>query len=291
MPKTTKRAATKRAARVAKAHATQLPKLEVKQAPRKAPGYKPPARGLARYPWLIGLTLLVIAVSVYGMYFYQVGPFARPVKPVVVSPTPDLRYQSPSPCLNIVKNLIDTAPAPGAAEIAKMPHYYPKPPKMIINTHKFYCAGVNTTKGFFVIELLPQYAPITVNNFVFLAQNHFYDGLTFHRLVPDFIIQGGDPKGNGTGGPGYKFQDEPVRGNYMKGWVAMANSGPNTNGSQFFICLQDDTTRLQKLYNLFGHVVFGMDVVQKLQAPNPDDPKTKNIKPDVMTHVIIQVAP
>ena len=130
-----------------------------------------------------------------------------------------------------------------------------------------------------------------MNNFVFLANDHFYDGLKFHRVVAGFVIQGGDPLGTGSGGPGYKFNDEPVLGEYTAGAVAMANSGPNTNGSQFFICTANDTTKLQKSYNLFGHVVQGMDVVLKIQGPDPAAPKTKNIKPDVMNHVIVVQAP
>src|SRR5207245_5957720 len=135
-------------------------------------------------------------------------------------------------------------------------------------------------------ELDPQLAPKTVNNFVFLAQHHFYEGLKFHRVVSHFIIQTGDPLGNGTGGPGYKFADEPVKGNYTQGCVAMANSGPNTNGSQFFICTADDTGKLQKSYNLFGRVVQGMDVVQKIQGTG-DDTASKNIKRDQIYHVIV----
>ena len=105
--------------------------------------------------------------------------------------------------------------------------------------------------------LQPDLAPVTVNNFVVLARNHFYDGLTFHRVVAGFVIQGGDPKGDGSGGPGYKFNDEPVHQAYVQGALAMANSGANSNGSQFFICTADDTTKLQPLYNLFGQVVSG----------------------------------
>jgi len=96
---------------------------------------------------------------------------------------------------------------------------------------------------------------------VFLARDGFYDGLTFHRIVGDFVIQGGCPEGTGRGGPGYRFEDEPVVGEYEAGAVAMANSGPNTNGSQFFICTVDDRHKLTKAYNLFGQVVQGMDVV------------------------------
>jgi cyclophilin family peptidyl-prolyl cis-trans isomerase len=115
------------------------------------------------------------------------------------------------------------------------------------------------------MELDPKLAPNTVNHFVALARDGFYDGLTFHRVVPDFVVQGGDPEGSGRGGPGYKWADEPVKGEYTLGAVAMANAGPNTNGSQFFICIDDCRTKLQKLYNLFGYVIDGIDVAQKVQ--------------------------
>ena len=141
---------------------------------------------------------------------------------------------------------------------------YSAAPPMTINTARKYLVTLNTVKGNIVLKLDPALAPITVNNFVFLARDHFYDGLTFHRVEANFVIQGGDPKGDGSGGPGYKFKDEPVKGEYTAGCVAMANSGANTNGSQFFICTVDDRAKLQKLYNLFGYVQSGMDVVLKI---------------------------
>ncbi len=113
-----------------------------------------------------------------------------------------------------------------------------------------------------MFELFDGDAPMTVSNFVALTMRGFYDGLTFHRVVPGFVIQGGDPSGNGTGGPGYKFDDEPVHRDYDEGIVAMANSGPNTNGSQFFIMLADNP--LPKQYTIFGKVTSGMDVVHKI---------------------------
>ncbi|GAC1380157.1 MAG: hypothetical protein NVSMB33_05960 [Ktedonobacteraceae bacterium] len=300
MPKTTKRAVTKRAARIAKAHATELPKLEVKEAPvtKRMPGYKPPARGIARYPWASTfLTLLILGLGVFTLYFYHVGPFALPpvkAKPIVkVAPTPVIptptSATTPSPCLSVVKQLTDTAPAPSAAEFNKTTHTFSAAPAMSIDTKKVYCAGINTNRGLIVLELDPGLAPNTVNNFVYLAQHHFYDGMKFHRVVPGFIIQSGDPLGNGTGGPGYKFNDEPVLAKYTQGCVAMANSGPNTNGSQFFICTADDTKILKPLYNLFGHVVQGLDIAKKIQGPG-DDASTKNIKPDVITHMIVIAA-
>jgi cyclophilin family peptidyl-prolyl cis-trans isomerase len=117
-----------------------------------------------------------------------------------------------------------------------------------------------------VVELDPALAPNTVNNFVAQARTGFYDGLIFHRVVPAFVIQGGDPEGTGRGGPGYKFADEPVRGEYTLGAVAMANAGPDTNGSQFFICIDDCTSKLAKSYNLFGYVTSGIDVAQATQV-------------------------
>ncbi|MDE3075599.1 MAG: peptidylprolyl isomerase [Chloroflexota bacterium] len=137
---------------------------------------------------------------------------------------------------------------------------------MTIDVNRTYTATLDTDKGAIVLELDPKLAPVTVNNFVFLAKNGFYDGLTFHRVEPGFVIQGGDPTGTGTGDPGYKFQDEPVKGQYTEGCMAMANSGPNTNGSQFFICTADDTKKLQPLYNLFGRVTQGMDVAKQIKV-------------------------
>ncbi len=125
-------------------------------------------------------------------------------------------------------------------------------------------ATINTDKGDIVIELFADKSPLTVSNFVYLANNSFYNGLTFHRVVPNFVIQGGDPKGDGSGNPGYSFDDEEVKGEYVEGSVAMANSGPNTNGSQFFICLEDQPD-LPKSYNLFGIVTSGMDVVKSIE--------------------------
>lgn len=123
---------------------------------------------------------------------------------------------------------------------------------------------ITTEKGVIEFTLNADAAPKTVSNFVYLAEQGYYDGLTFHRVEPGFVIQGGDPSGNGTGGPGYKFEDEPVQGEYVEGAVAMANSGANTNGSQFFITLADVSRTLPKQYNLFGKVTKGMDVVKNI---------------------------
>lgn len=125
-------------------------------------------------------------------------------------------------------------------------------------------AVIQTAKGNIEFEIDPE-ALKAASNFIFLAKDGFYDGLTFHRVVSGFVIQGGDPAGNGTGGPGYKFEDEPVTLDYKKGIVAMANAGPNTNGSQFFIMLSDHP-ELPKQYTIFGRVISGQEVVDKIQV-------------------------
>ncbi len=140
-----------------------------------------------------------------------------------------------------------------------------KPPAMQIDLDTIYQVVIETDKGSITMELDPELAPNSVNNFISLARDGYYDGLTFHRVVSEFVIQGGDPEGSGRGGPGYKFADEPVKGEYTLGAVAMANAGPDTNGSQFFICIDDCRSKLQPLYNLFGYVIDGLDVAQDIE--------------------------
>jgi len=140
-------------------------------------------------------------------------------------------------------------------------------PPMVIDTDKRYTATMVTSHGTMVIELDPLAAPKTVNSFVFLARYHYYDGVIFHRVIPGFVLQGGDPTGTGTGGPGYKFDDElPAPGRYQVGSLAMANAGPHTNGSQFFVISGPDGVRLPPQYALFGAVVSGGDVVTAIDA-------------------------
>jgi cyclophilin family peptidyl-prolyl cis-trans isomerase len=151
---------------------------------------------------------------------------------------------------------------------------YKSPPPMTIDTSKTYVAHVDTTCGAFDITLDAKVAPKTANSFVFLARNHFYDGLSFHRLVKDFVIQGGDPKGDGTGGPGYELPTEAPKNGYKEGSVAMANSGPDTTGSQFFVTVSANGAKNlggpPYLYSDLGTVTKGMDVVQKLMTFAPD---------------------
>ena len=149
---------------------------------------------------------------------------------------------------------------------------------MGIDPAKRYTATMETSMGTLVIALDPIAAPRTVNNFVYLAAQHYYDGVIFHRIISGFMCQGGDPDGSGRGGPGYKFGDElPKPGKYQIGSVAMANAGPNTNGSQFFIVSGPSGCGLPPLYSLFGQVVKGLDIVEMMQnvPTGPGDrPKT-----------------
>jgi cyclophilin family peptidyl-prolyl cis-trans isomerase len=145
-----------------------------------------------------------------------------------------------------------------------------QPPTMEIDPNQRYTADIKTSAGDITIELLLQEAPQTVNNFVFLARQGFYDGVVFHRTINGFMIQTGDPTGTGRGGPGYRFDDEPVRRRYTAGTVAMANAGPNTNGSQFFIVHGKDVG-LPPNYTIFGTVTSGMDVVDTI-ATAPTKP-------------------
>lgn len=198
---------------------------------------------MARYPWASTIfTVLLVGGIVGVLYVNHVGPFALP--PV-------------HPC-NLKTHVCQK-------------------PAVTINKDKLYVATLKTTAGTIVINLDAKDAPLATNNFVYLANQHFYDGLTFWRIEQKGkpspltnspstldLIQGGDPQGDGKGGPGYSFNDDPVVGDYVAGAVAMANSGANTNGSQFFICTGDDSTQLAKSYSLFGHVVSGLDIAQKI---------------------------
>ena len=141
------------------------------------------------------------------------------------------------------------------------------PPPMIIDPAKRYTAEMVTSKGTMTIALDPIAAPATVNNFVFLARWHYYDGIVFHRIIPGFMLQGGDPEGSGRGGPGYRFKDElPAPGRYEIGSLAMANAGPDTNGSQFFVVAGSEGETLAPKYSLFGKVTSGMSVIQQINA-------------------------
>jgi cyclophilin family peptidyl-prolyl cis-trans isomerase len=147
------------------------------------------------------------------------------------------------------------------------------PPPTVIDATKGYSITVHTSRGDFVIALVePKVAPQTVNNFVYLAQNHFYDGLTFHRVVPGFVVQGGDPLGNGTGGPAYKLPDESNPSKWQRGTAGMASSAAGVSGSQFFITLGDAPFLASNgVYNHFGTITSGMEVVDRLQVGDTID--------------------
>jgi cyclophilin family peptidyl-prolyl cis-trans isomerase len=228
------------------------------------------------------LAVAVLAVVVAGLV--AVGVIFNRV--AGKDSSPGVASASPSPTAQISATPAPTAaPTPAAATIAYADcskasfgpplapfqppavdlHKYAAAPPMQIAIGKLYQATITTPRGKIVLCLQPTLALASVNNFVALARNHFYDGLTFHRVEANFVIQGGDPKGDGTGGPGYSFPDEPVHNLYVDGAVAMANSGPNTNGSQFFICTGTQCSSLQPQYNLFGKVESGLDIAKLTQ--------------------------
>ena len=161
-----------------------------------------------------------------------------------------------------------------------MAKQYSGPPEMAIDPKKKYTATIETSAGTMTAEFFPEDAPATVNNWIFLAREGYYEGVIFHRVIPGFMIQGGDPTGSGSGGPGYKFNDEKVNRKYTRGTLAMANAGPNTNGSQFFIMHAD--YGLPPQYTIFGKLISGEDVVDTIAGAKrnaqdrPAEPTTIN---------------
>lgn len=180
-------------------------------------------------------------------------------------------------------------PFPALDGSAPRSQQFDAPHEMGIDTAKRYTATLETTLGSIVIALDAINAPVTVNNFVALAAQKYYDGVIFHRIINGFMCQGGDPTGTGRGGPGYRFQDEPVKQRYQLGSVAMANAGPNTNGSQFFLISGASGVGLPPQYNHFGQIVKGMDVLDAMQGVETD--RSDRPRTDVvMTSVTISVA-
>jgi len=161
---------------------------------------------------------------------------------------------------------------------------YSAPPALAIDPAKQYAATMETSAGTMVLKLFPGEAPQTVNNFVFLAREGFYDDVIFHRVISGFMIQGGDPTGTGRGGPGYRFNDEPVNRRYSRGIVAMANAGPNTNGSQFFIMHRDYP--LPPNYVIFGQLTSGEDVLDAI-AGAPTGAQDRPLEPVSITSLAI----
>ena len=231
---------------------------------------------------LLGLLLVVFLIGT-GLYF-TVSKFKQEVNSASATPTPApqslnfLFNQTPSPAAATQQQTQggQTQAQPQASELPleknKVLSKFPGILKPEILQNKK--AVIQTNKGIIQLQIYPE-ASMAASNFLLLAANGFYDGLKFHRVEAGFVIQGGDPLGDGTGGPGYQFPDEPVTREYLKGTVAMANSGPNTNGSQFFILLADHP-ELPKHYTIFGQVIAGADVVEKIAVG------------DIMQKVVIQ---
>ena len=200
--------------------------------------------------FIVGISGLVLGLAVACGSDDEPTSQATPVATPVATPTP-----APTP-----------APAQTMQQTEERPEVmsksYSSYPDMVIDEGKKYTATMETSKGTIVLELFADEAPRTVNNFVFLAREGFYDGVIFHRVISGFMIQGGDPTGTGMSGPGYRFDDEPVNRSYLKGTLAMANAGPNTNGSQFFI--MHTNFNLPPNYTIFGFATEGQDVVDAI---------------------------
>jgi len=194
---------------------------------------------------------------------------------LIVKPTRETAPQTSGTIESTMK------PSPSSKSLAK--------PELIINAKKTYSVTLQTTEGEIDILLDTKKTPQTANNFYYLAKSGLYDNVIFHRVIPGFTIQGGDPTGTGTGGPGYKFEDEKFVGEYTRGTVAMANSGPNTNGIQFFIMHAD--TSLPPNYTIFGTVTKGLEVVDKIATAKTIEDGLENstpVTPAVITKAIVQ---
>lgn len=204
---------------------------------------------------IASIVLLIIVLGFAGWYAITKKSATQNTPPrediIVNIPPPPLSNSPAESLTNTTKPVVTPS----------KPMQLPKP-SMTIDQSKTYSAVLKTSEGDITIALAADKTPITVNNFVYLAQAGFYDESPFHRVIKGFMIQGGDPTGTGRGSPGYRFDDEPFTGTYSRGTVAMANSGPDTNGSQFFIMHTDYA--LQPNYVIFGHVIEGMDVVDKI---------------------------
>lgn len=209
------------------------------------------------------IVVIFIILAVVGLVSAGASSFKNNFSSDSTTPTPTDSVLFNKDTLGAQNNTtpINSKPEPTKMNIKQ----YPKFPgslsaKEILDKK----AVIETDKGIISFEIYPE-ATKAASNFIFLAKDGFYDGLKFHRVVPGFVIQGGDPLGNGTGGPGYKFEDEPVTKQYSKGIVAMANAGSNTNGSQFFIML-DDHPELPPQYTIFGKVIEGQDIVERISV-------------------------
>ena len=222
-----------------------------------------------------------LAIIVGMLFLVACGTEATPVVLVTTSPTPTI-VRTPTP--TILPMPTPLAEQEGSAKIKQ----YSQPPQLTIQADSRYVATIHTNHGDMVIELFPKEAPITVNNFVFLSRDGYYDGVIFHRVIQGFMIQGGDPTGTGGGGPGYKFEDEfvPTLVFDQPGYLAMANSGPRTNGSQFFITVVP-TPHLNGAHTIFGRVIQGQDVADAISVV-PANSSSKPLQDVVIESIEIE---
>jgi cyclophilin family peptidyl-prolyl cis-trans isomerase len=246
------------------------------------------------------IAVLAIGISIF-ILAQPTGPSSPAASGTSATPAATLTVPTPQPTVKV-----GIVPKPSTAELAasttacapflkagNKPQGSKKwgaPPSMVIDKSKHYQAKIYTTYGLITADILPKLAPITANNFVFLACNGFYDNLTFHRVIPGFVIQGGDPLGNGQGGPGYQFKDEKVARNYQIGDLAMANAGANSNGSQFFVIQGAQGVALPHNYNLFGHVTAGENIVDQIVNAPSDSSTNAPSSPVHITKVAIHVS-
>jgi cyclophilin family peptidyl-prolyl cis-trans isomerase len=233
-------------------------------------------------------------------------PQDTPASPLAITPTPTPTLgDTPTVDVNgtATPSLGDTPTPPlgntPTPQVVQLPggrsyNQYAQPPLMTIDPQQRYTASVRTGQGAITIELFASETPVTVNNFVFLAQEGFYNGVIFHRVIENFMIQTGDPRGDGSGGPGYRFEDEPVNRSYSRGKVAMANAGPNTNGSQFFI-VHGANVGLPPDYTIFGEVSQGMEVVDVIASAevqaNPFGEMSSPVSPVAIETIQISTGP
>ena len=229
---------------------------------------------------LLSIGLIVLIVALAACELPQEEPTATPFPDVI--PTPRIA-DTPTPAVIGTPTPVSEMTASG-----KVFRQYSGPPAMEIDPEGEYLADIQTNQGTISVELIAEDAPITVNNFVFLARQGFYDGVVFHRVIPDFMIQGGDPTGTGTSGPGYRFRDEIVPSLIFDsaGILAMANSGPNTNGSQFFITVAP-TPHLTGGHTIFGRVITGQEVANAISLARADR-NNRPIEEVVIQHIEIK---
>jgi len=230
-------------------------KRRAQMAAQKAANQNQSEQNWETWLWVGGIALAAIVVG--AILWFTIGPGASK------SPTPTSAPDATS--VPTITPLAEGDTSTMPVNPAQRNNMYDAPPEMQIDPEKTYYATIETEKGTIELELYPEYAPKTVNNFVFLAREGFYNDLTFHRVISDFMIQGGDPSGSGSGGPGYRFEDE-FDGNpltHETGVISMANAGANTNGSQFFIT-HSPQPHLNGRHTVFGKVIEGQDVVDTI---------------------------